>query len=220
VLGNQAAARGEGLWGPLSLSAPLDIVTLLAAGALALRLRRARLAAWEIAAVVALVAMTIQAGRSGIWLLFFVVPPAARALRGRILGSRVLAAMGAAGAVAVVFALARGPLPGGASGPLIQRAVTLARGTPILAEDVIAEQVVLAGGKVWVSDPIDAFPARDQGAYLEWTAGQRAGRRALGSPIDVVLTARGSAAQQLTATTPSFHEVAADAATVLYLRNR
>src|SRR5205823_11784251 len=48
VLGNEAAHRGEGLWGPLSLSAPLDVLMIVAAAALALHLRRSRPALWEL----------------------------------------------------------------------------------------------------------------------------------------------------------------------------
>ena len=63
-------------------------------------------------------------------------------------------------AALVVYGLARGPLSTGASGRLIDDALQRARGTPILAQDVLAEQVVLAGGRIWMGNPLDAFHLR------------------------------------------------------------
>ena len=53
---------------------------------------------------------------------------------------------------------------------LVTRTVTLAHGTPILGEDLLAEQVADAGGRVWVANPIDAFRKQDQRVYVEWCA--------------------------------------------------
>ena len=64
LLTNQAAAQGAGLWGPLSLTAPLDVVLVLAAIALGFQLRRARPALWELVVAVALAVATVKASRS------------------------------------------------------------------------------------------------------------------------------------------------------------
>jgi hypothetical protein len=221
VLTNQAAAGGKGMWGPLSLSSPLDVVMILAAATLIVRIRKARPAAWELAAVLALVAATALAARSGVWLLFFLAPLAAQGLKPRWLGRRAAVGMAVVGAGSLVLALARGPLPSGASPELIRQALGVAAGRPVLAEDVLAEQVALAGGRVWVSDPIDAFSARDQSAYLAWTDGQRRGLR--GSPwasAAVVLTARDSAAQRLVAKSGGFRQLAGDGRALLYISKR
>ncbi|MDQ6835164.1 MAG: hypothetical protein M3016_03155, partial [Actinomycetota bacterium] len=80
VLTNLAAQRGEGMWGPLSLLAPLDVVMAAAALLLAYRAWRARMTLWETLIAIVLVGLTVKAGRDGVWLLFFVAGPAARTL--------------------------------------------------------------------------------------------------------------------------------------------
>jgi hypothetical protein len=72
-----------------------------------------------------------------------------------------------------------------------------------------------------VSDPIDAFSARDQSAYLAWIDGAPRGLQ--GSPwarAAVVLTARGSAAQRLVARSGEFRAVATDGRALLYISKR
>ena len=81
LLTNQIAARGEGLWAPLSLSAPLDLLLIIAGTGLALQFFRASPSFWERVALAPLAAMTVEASRSGVWLLFFLIPTAARAFR-------------------------------------------------------------------------------------------------------------------------------------------
>ena len=219
ILMNQAAARGSGLWGPLSPSAPLDVLLIAAAAALAWRLPRAPAARWELAVVLGLVAMTIHASRSGVWLLLFLAPTAARTFHPRPLWNRLLPALVVCGLAASVVAVVRGPLASGASSSLVARAITLARGTPILADDVAAEQVALAGGRIWVGDPIDAFSRRDQAVYLDWSEGKPNGRRALGPAIGVILTSRGSAAERLMHLQPGFRSVASDRTADVFLRS-
>jgi hypothetical protein len=67
VLTNVAAQQGAGMWGGLSLTAPLDVVLVLAVLALGVSLRsgRVRLRAWEWIMLGALGVATIQAARQG-----------------------------------------------------------------------------------------------------------------------------------------------------------
>jgi hypothetical protein len=218
VLTNVAAQRGLGLWGPLDLGAPFDDVMLVVTLILGLSLRRVRPARWELATMLLLAAATVHAARSGVWLLFFLVAPAALAFRERSWRRVPAVPVLVAALAAVGISVARGPIAIGAGPGLIARAVTLAHGTPILAGDVIAEQVALAGGRVWVANPIDAFSHRDQGLWLDWSAGRPPGRAALGEGVRVVLVARGSGAERLMAGEAGFAAVAGDARARLYAR--
>jgi hypothetical protein len=129
-----------------------------------------------------------------------------------------------AGCVAVLgFGLLRGPLVGGASDALISRAVVLAAGTPIVADGLLAEQVAAAGGTVWMSNPLDAFPRQDQRLYVNWLQGTAAGDGALAHAPRVVLV-RSSTPPALRLAQRSsigtLHEVARDERAILYLRAR
>jgi hypothetical protein len=218
LLTNVAADRGQGMWAALSLTSPFDLLLIAAALTLAVRVARARPQLWEWAVLVALGALTIQASRNGVWLLFFLVPLAARAIKPTRTWQTLLAPVAVASIVVIAFAVVRGPASSGASPALLTRALTLAHGSPVLAEDVIAEQIALAGGRVWASDPIDAFSRRDQAIYLDWLQGSPSGRQALNAAVRVVLVSRGSPAQALMAATPSFTAVAGDASTRIYER--
>jgi hypothetical protein len=217
VLTNVAAERGEGLWAPLSLSAPADILLVLAAIVLAVKVRRARPHLWEVAVIAALSALTIQASRSGVWLMFFLVAPAARAIQPKRTWERLVPVAAVISMVGLVFEIGRGPLPSGASSALVARAVGMARGTPVLAADRLAEQVALAGGRIWVGNPIDAFSHRDQATYLDWLQGDRHGDRVL-TYVQVVLVGRGSRAEALMDKTPGFTAVETDRRSALYAR--
>jgi hypothetical protein len=197
VLGNLAAKRGVGLWAPLSLTKPLDWLLLMATALLVGRLRRAGVALWELISIVLLGAVTIHASRSGIWLLLFLAPPAARGFDPSRRWAKAMPSLATVAAVAVVLAVVRGPLPNGASRTALARAISAAHGSPILAEDTQDEQIALAGARIWLGNPIDAFSKRDQGIYLDWVQGYRSGRAALQPQIKVVLTAAYSPAQRL-----------------------
>jgi hypothetical protein len=218
VLTNVAAERGEGLWGPVSLTAPFDVLLVVAALGLAARALRARPALWELAMIVLLAGLSIRASRSGVWLLFFLVAPAARGAHPKRTWSRFAPVVASLSLVALLLACARGPSPSGASPTLVARALALAQGTPVLATDIAAEQVALGGGRVWVSNPIDAFSRQDQSAYLDWLEGRPRGLRALSPRVRVVLAAHGSPEQSLMARTPGFVKVISDRTTALYLR--
>ncbi len=218
VLTNQAAQSGEGMWAPLSLTSPLDVLLIACAAVLAVRFVRARPAWWELGCALALAAMTVGASRDGVFLVLFLAPVAARAARTQRARSwDGLVPVAVAVSIAVLgLALVRGPDANGASPWLVARAVALAHGSPVLATDVIAEQVALAGGRVWVSDPIDAFSGADQRAYLAWLDGTRTARTRYSADAHLALVPRGSAAARLTAATRGFHVVAADRRALLY----
>jgi hypothetical protein len=97
-------------------------------------------------------------------------------------------------------------------------AVSIARGSPVLASGVMDEQVALAGGRIWVGNPIDAFSRADQAAYLDWLQGSAAGRDALAPQVRVVLVSRGTQTQTLMQATPGFGAVGGDRATAIYER--
>jgi hypothetical protein len=220
VLTNVAAQRGEGLWSPLSLASPFDLLLIVVGIVLVFQAVRSRPRAWEIVVMAALILATVKAGRSGIWLVLFTVPVAARSFRPRVIWDRALPALATAGIVALVLGVARGPINPGASESLISRAIALSHGSPVLAEDVLAEQVALAGGKIWAGNPIDAFPRRTQAEYLDWASGQPAGIVALGPEVRVVLVGRGGPAERLTLRDPSFRMIASDRGTALYIRRK
>jgi hypothetical protein len=218
LLTNAAAARGAGLWGPLSLSAPLDIVLVLVALALGVQLWRAKPALWELGVAAALAIATVKASRSGVWLVFFLAVPAARSFRTVRLWDWVMPPVATLALIGLVAGIARGPVTNGAGAALLTRAVSLADGTPIMADDLIDEQVALAGGRIWVGNPIDAFSKRDQMTYLDWLAGQRSGLRALGHNVHVVLTGRATDAERLMAADPQFANVGSDKRAELFIR--
>jgi hypothetical protein len=217
LLTNVAAERGAGMWGPLSVSAPFDVVVVLCVAALATRLRRAMPPVWELAVLVVLAVATVRADRNGVWLLFFLVPPAAKAMAParRWPGLAVAAALVSIAVVAV--SVARGPVASGASPSMIARAITLAHGSPVLAGQGVDEQIALAGGRVWAGNPIDAFTHSVQATYLDWLSGAHAGDAAL-SKVGVVLVDRGSPAARLMGRASGFRSVGADATTRLYQR--
>jgi hypothetical protein len=218
VVTNLAAQRGEGMWGPLSLSSPLDLMLLVTALVLGWRMWRARAAIWEWGVLAALALLTIHASRNGVWLLFFLVAPAARALAPER-SLRMLMPIAAVTSVVVIcFAVVRGPAASGASSSLVSGAVALARGSPVLADGSIDEQVALAGGRIWAGNPIDAFSRPVQAAYLDWLAGTPGGRRALGADVRVVLVSTGTETQALMQANPGFTRAGGDASTAVYER--
>ena len=221
LISNVAASRGAGLWSPLSLTAPLDVLLVVIALLLLPALRRSRPAPWELAVMLGLAAETIQASRTGVWLLLFAAVPAARGLRRIGWLRRLMAPLATVALVGLVATIARGPQLGGVSGGIVSRAIALAHGTPILADAALGEQIALAGGRIWVGNPIDAFSKRDQSTYLDWLAGDTGGLRAVGSDIDVVLTAPGTGGQRLMARDRQFSLRVAEGMTAdLYVRRR
>ena len=218
VLSNVAAQRGLGMWAPLSLTTPLDLLLILCALPLIHRAWRSRPVRWELAVGAILILLTIKAQRDGVWLLMFLTVPAARTLAAR----RALPALAPIAAVLAVLALTaavvRGPVSLGASPSLLAGALKSAAGSPILADGAIDEQVALAGGRIWAGNPIDAFPRRVQTAYLDWVNGDAAGTSAITQAVRVVLVSRGTLTQALMARMPGFAPARSDARAVLYER--
>jgi hypothetical protein len=118
----------------------------------------------------------------------------------------------AALAALAVVGLVHAPYDAG-SRRLAERAAV--SGAVVLADSGPAEQVAVAGGTVWVSDPIDAFRHADQRLYLDWLAGEPAGRAAV-DHAGLVLVLRTSAAGREAAHDRRLVHVAADANAILY----
>jgi hypothetical protein len=174
---------------------------------------------WETIVLAGLALLTVKTARSGVWLLLFAATPAVTSLsfepgRGRRLAAPALVLA----VVLSLFGLARGPLQTGAGKPLLDDALRRAGGTPILAESIPAEQVSLAGGRVWMSNPIDAFDHHDQGLWLDWLAGREVGDAALDHARRVVIVIRGSDPAKRLERSTDFREVRHDANAVLYVR--
>jgi len=218
VLENEAARRGHGQWAALSLHAPFDVV--LAAGAIVLLVLalRARTSRWELVAFAGLLLGTLHASRSGVWLVLAVAPRAAKGLPLSGGGNRRLAlAIAAVGAAATLVAVDRGPASTGASAALVARTLAVAHGRPVLAEDVLAEQLELAGGRILIGNPIDAFSRSDQSTYLDWLEGRPAGDADL-ARVDVVLAVSRSRAERRVARNAAFVRLASDAHATLFVR--
>ena len=144
----------------------------LLAGAL-----RSRPRLWELVALAGLALLTVHAARGGMWLALFAAPLAAAGFGGRPrqrARARLARPVALALAVVVLIGIARGPMPSGATAPLMAHTLALADGTPVLAEDLLAEQVADAGGRVWVS--IRSTPSADRTSASRRLAARRAGR--------------------------------------------
>jgi hypothetical protein len=224
VFGSEAAAHGEGLWAPLSLSHPLDVAFLAAGAPLVLAALRGRSGLWEFLALAGLGAAAAQSGRNGVWLVLFAAAPAARVLTGartwRLAPSqRLTITVGSLLAVLVLLGLARTPASEAAGPALRAQALRAADDTPILADDVDAEQLALDGARVWMANPIDAFDHVDQRLYLDWSAGRPSGD-ALLARAHVVMVKLGSPAFVRIARDRRFREVGHDAGAALFVRYR
>ena len=122
-----------------------------------------------------------------------------------------------AGLAIVAFGLAHGPGSTGASTRLVDRAIRLAAGSPILGQDVLAEQVALRGGTIEIGNPIDAFPRKDQSAYVDFLLGEPGGDVDVARARVVLVQRHGSAERRL-ARNPHFAAVGKDAHAVLFVR--
>lgn len=223
VMRNESAARGEGLWAPLSLHAPFDVLFIVLAVPLVAFALRSRLRLWELCCVAALAAVTVHAGRNGVWLVCLLAAPAACGLGQMFLGSlevsrRTVLLCGVPTLALLGMGLAHPPPQGGASLTVRDRAVALAGGRPILADGLDAEQLAVDGHRVWMANPLDAFTRRDQKRYLDWLAGSPSGDSLLFARGRVVLVTRGSPPDRRLASMRQYRRVARDSEAVLYLR--
>jgi len=222
VIGSRAATHGEGMWQPLSLHAPFDVVFLVVAVPLVVLAWRSRPKTWEWLVLAVLAVAAVKSSRNEVWLALFVAVPAARGLAGSRSWRAVVppAAASAVTGLLVLVALAglaRTPVSSGATPELLRAAARSAEGTPILADGVDAEQLALAGRRILIGNPLDAFSPREQQLYLDWLAGRPSGD-AEASRVRVVLVTKGSAAQHRLAARGDFGEVASDKRAVLYVR--
>jgi len=220
VLHSEPAVSGFGLWAPLSLRNPLDVVFIAVAVPLLWFAVRARPKTWELVSMVLLAIATVHVGRNSVWLVLFVAAPAACGLRLRGVASArgvLLASAWVVPIVLLVAAISRAPMQTVAGPALRGQAVRLAGGQPILADSEDAEQLALDGRRVWIANPIDAFARNDQRAYLSWLQGRGAGDTLL-RRHDVVLVQADSKAQERLARDDAFREVGRDAVAVLYKR--
>jgi hypothetical protein len=222
VLGSEAALRGEGLWGPLSLARPLDLAFLAAGLPLLVAAFLARPRPWEAAGLLGLAASSAHSGRTAVWLVIFASSPAAAALTGgrswrwspprRLSGAALALLAGLA-----IVGLLRPPLSNTAGPALRRQAALVAAGRPVLADAENAEALALDGQRVWIANPLDAFPRPLQRRYLDWLAGRRAPTEVV-AQAQVVLVRLGEPAQRRLDRELGFREVARDERAVLYAR--
>ena len=222
VLRSEAAQRGEGLWAPLSIGKPFDVLFIVLAIPLLVFAFRSGSRVWELACIAAFAGLTLHAGRNSIWLLCFIAAPAAHGLGKRFLRDftvslRPLALCVVVPGAFLAIGVLQAPKQDGAGKRVRSEAARLAAGRPILADGVDAEQLALDGRRVWIANPLDAFSRRDQRRYLDWLDASPAGDVLLREATAVVVT-RGSPPQQRLERDRSFRRAAVDAMAVVYVR--
>jgi hypothetical protein len=210
VAGNEAARRGVGLWQPLGLGFfdVLLILSVLGLAVIAFRGRSAR--TWEAVACLGLAAATVHSARLGTWLAVVLAYPASRGWRER---STKLWFYAVPSLTALCIVGLGVGIPDSGSQDLAHRAART--NAPVLAEPAVAEQVALAGGRLWVVDPLDAFRAADQRLYLDWLEGH--GDDAV-SHVRFVIVEKTSRAGKAADRDGRLERVAVDRNFVLYRR--
>jgi hypothetical protein len=214
VFDTVVAREGKGMWGPLGLSG-FDIA-LIVAGLILLAAiaRRPDVRLWEAVALLGLGAATAHAARTGIFFLFVAAYPAARGLQLRSLRPTVVKSAAIVLSVVAVVLVIEGPHDPGSK----RLAAEAARsGKPVLADPILGQQVALAGGRVWVDNPVDAFRRADQQAYVDWLYGKS---EAVVEHAALVLVVPTSKAGRRAAHDPQLRRIAADAHAVLYRVSR
>ncbi len=224
VLTSEVAVRGSGLWAPLSLHAPFDVMFLVVAIPLCVAVLRVRPVAWELAVLVGLAAMALHANRNTVWFALFVAVPAAKAMgvassreRGRHF-EYVILLFTCVLVTAAVTATVRAPTQTAAGSELIRHTAAVAGDEPVLADPINGEQLALAGQRIWIGNPLDAFSAPAQRRYLDWLEGRARGDILLrGQSCAILVTVEGPPQLRL-ARSPAFRELDRDAKAVLYRR--
>jgi hypothetical protein len=89
----------------------------------------------------------------------------------------------------------------------------------VLADPINAERLALAGQRIWIGNPLDAFSTRAQRVYLDWLDGRAHGDSLLTGRSCAILVTIAGAPQRRLARSPAYREVDRDAAAVLYRRN-
>ncbi len=223
VLGSEAASGREGLWAPLSFGSPLDLAFLAVAIPLLVAALLSRPKLWELVAIAGLAALTVQSARNGVWLVIFLATPAGRWLTGsrewRIrLPAKLTAAVAAVFVCLLALGLVKTPVPSAASVELRAKAAAAAHGAPILADDLNAEALAVDGKRVWIANPLDAFPKPDQRNYLDWSAGRSSGDLLLRLFAVALVTKDSDAARRLEHTA-GWKTVAHDERAVLFVKH-
>ncbi len=180
VLTNEAARSREQLWAPLRLDSGFDIALAVGGLVLLVALTRARPRIWELIAIVGLGFATVTAARNGVWFLLTVAPIAATGFQRDPAGPGQVRPGGHRGVVAAIAVLLIGatlPMLVGRShhfsrvDPQTVRTVSeSAGGRVVLAPDPLVESLAVAGVRVWAGNPIDAFDAQTQRAYLAFVS--------------------------------------------------
>jgi hypothetical protein len=175
------------LWQPLGLGG-FGLLLIVAAVVLGVTGMR-RVALWEAVSLLGLVAATVHVSRNGTWLLFVAAYPAARGLRLREAPRRALVGVAVVCTATAGALLVEGPRDPGSTEVARAAART---GRPVLAQAILGQQVAIAGGRVWISNPIDAFGRADQRLYLDWLDGRRGGDAALANAAYVLVDPRSA----------------------------
>ena len=182
-------------------------------------LYRARPRLWELVALAGLALLAARTARGGVWVVLLAAPLVASGLPWRrVHRSRVVPLMLVACGVLVVFGIARGPLNTAATPRVLERALADADGTPMIADSMLSEQVALAGGRVWIANPVDAFARPDQRLWIAWLEGRPAGDAVLAHVPRVVLVAPDGPAARRIARDPRFRLDLQDASAAVYVR--
>lgn len=222
VLQNETARRHLGLWARLSPASPFDVALVVVAVVLLPALLRARRPLWEVVALLALAVLTAQTARNGVWLLVAAAPPAAAGWQrgGRRHGRHALpvtALLWTAVGALCVLVMALGPFTGARTSPVVDLAVHAAGGRPVVAEGALSEQVVQRGGRVWLTNPLDAFSHDEQRRYVAWV--QTGDTRLLPLCCSLVLVRAGGSADAALAAGPQVRLVVRDGTAALYRRS-
>ncbi len=219
VLDGEAARQGIGLWAPFSFSSGPDLATLVCLALGVWPLIRARPRMWELVALAGLSVLAARTARGGVWVVLLAAPLVARGLPWRALRrSPVVPLALIACGVLLVFGIARGPLNTAATPRMLARALADARGTAVIADSTLAEQIVLGGGRVWVANPIDAFSRSDQRLWIAWLEGDPAGDAILTHVPRVAFVSRNGPAARRLAGDPRFRLDARDVRAAVYVR--
>lgn len=203
VLTGEATSNQGGMWGPLSVNNPFDVLLVLAALALSVPTLRRRRPVWEHVAGLGLCLATALAARNGVWLLLFLIVPAAEELS--VARQRASSPARGGHASRVAYVLAGVSLVCGAGVLALRDAGFQAmdaqakkiahatKGRVVLAPEPLSETLAAAGSTVWASNPLDAFSSSDQSAYLAFLEGDASRASAALERSNVVVAVRGSA---------------------------
>jgi hypothetical protein len=199
VMDNEAAKRSTGLWARPSIENPLDLVLGVVAVLLLVLALRQRIPLWECVVVLGLIAATAFAARHGVWLLMTLAAPAALAMTKRPRSEGMyMARLGLVPLspiiLAVLIVVPRGDSVFITDPDLVSEVAEIAGDRVVLAPEPMAESLAVAGVRVWISDPIDAFEAKEQVRYVEFL--DEGEVEDLLPHVDVVVVRKGSKAAE------------------------